>query len=333
MNTLSKNTQQTVVSRVQAFGQYLFAALAAGTILLSASCSEPDQASVDLMVDPAIGQAVFVTPEDAANAFVLSLANDDTEMLGKVLGTDFREVLPLDQVDGEDVDRFITAWEKFNTLLPEGDRKMLIAVGKNEWTLPIPIVSGSSGWYFDIDEGLENMRIRRIGRNELATMQAVLAYYDAQMEYAEQDRNGNGLLEYAQRFISTPGTRDGLYWEVEPGETPSPLGPLMADHTPGGGYHGYFYKILDAQGEHARGGAYSYLIGDQMRAGFAVIAWPDEYGDSGVMSFMVSHAGIVYEQDLGPDSASIASSMQVYDPGPGWTPVQEVNGPEAGDGE
>jgi hypothetical protein len=333
MNTLSKNTQQTVVSRVQAFGQYLFAALAAGTILLSASCSEPDQASVDLMVDPAIGQAVFVTPEDAANAFVLSLANDDTEMLGKVLGTDYREVLPLDQVDGEDVDRFITAWEKFNTLLPEGDRKMLIAVGKNEWTLPIPIVSGSSGWYFDINEGLENMRIRRIGRNELATMQAVLAYYDAQMEYAEQDRNGNGLLEYAQRFISTPGTRDGLYWEVEPGETPSPLGPLMADHTPGGGYHGYFYKILDAQGEHARGGAYSYLIGDQMRAGFAVIAWPDEYGDSGVMSFMVSHAGIVYEQDLGPDSASIASSMQVYDPGPGWTPVQEVNGPEAGDGE
>jgi len=286
-----------------------------------------------LMVDPAIGQAVFVTPEDAANAFVLSLANDDTEMLGKVLGTDYREVLPLDQVDGEDVDRFITAWEKFNTLLPEGDRKMLIAVGKNEWTLPIPIVSGSSGWYFDIDEGLENMRIRRIGRNELATMQAVLAYYDAQMEYAEQDRNGNGLLEYAQRFISTPGTRDGLYWEVEPGETPSPLGPLMADHTPGGGYHGYFYKILDAQGEHARGGAYSYLIGDQMRAGFAVIAWPDEYGDSGVMSFMVSHAGIVYEQDLGPDSASIAAALQVYDPGPGWTPVQEVNGPEAGDGE
>jgi hypothetical protein len=107
----------------------------------------------------------------------------------------------------------------------------------------------------------------------------------------------------------------------------------MADHTPGGGYHGYYYKILDAQGAHARGGAYSYLINGQMRAGFAVIAWPVEYGDSGVMSFMVSHAGIVYEQNLGPDSASIASSMQVYDPGPGWTPVQEVNGPEAGDGE
>ena len=330
MNTLSKNSQQRVVSRFHVFARYLFTVLAAGAILLSASCSEPDQAGVELTVDPVIGQAVFVTPEDAANAFLLSLANDDTEMLGKVLGADYREVLPLDHVDGEDVDRFITAWEKFHTLLPEGDSKMLIAVGENEWTLPIPVVAGTSGWYFDIDEGLERMRIRRIGRNELATMQAVLAYYDAQMEYAEQDRDGNGLLEYAQRFISSPGTRDGLYWEVEPGEEPSPLGPLMADHTPGGGYHGYFYKILDAQGEHARGGAYSYLIGDQMRAGFAVIAWPDEYGDSGVMSFMVSHAGIVYEQDLGPDSASIAAAMQLYDPGPGWTPVQEVNGPVAG---
>ena len=333
MNKLSENTQQTVVSQFQAFAQYLFTALIAGAILLSASCSEPDQASVELTVDPAIGQAVFVTPEDAANAFLLSLVNDDTEMLGKVLGTDYREVLPLDQVDGEDVDRFITAWEKFNTLLPEGDRKMLIAVGENEWTLPIPIVAGTSGWYFDIDEGLENMRIRRIGRNELATMQAVLAYYDAQMEYAGQDRNGNGLLEYAQRFISTPGTHDGLYWELEPGETPSPLGPLMADHTPGGGYHGYFYKILDAQGAHARGGAYSYLIGDQMRAGFALIAWPIEYGDSGVMSFMVSHAGIVYEQDLGPDSASIAAAMQVYDPGPGWTPAEDENAADASDSQ
>ena len=330
MDTLSNNSQQRVVGRLHAFARYLFTVLAAGAILMTASCSEPDQAGVQLTVDPVIGQAVFVTPEDAANAFLLSLANDDTEMLGKVLGPDYREVLPLDHVDVEDVDRFITAWEKFHTLLPEGDKKMLIAVGENEWTLPIPVVAGTSGWYFDIDEGLENMRIRRIGRNELATLQAVLAYYDAQMEYAEQDRNGNGLLEYAQHFISTPGTRDGLYWEVEPGETPSPLGPLMADHTPGGGYHGYFYKILDAQGEHARGGAYSYLIGDQMRAGFAVIAWPDEYGDSGVMSFMVSHAGIVYEQDLGPDSASIAAAMQLYDPGPGWTPVQEVNGPVAG---
>lgn len=304
-------------------GKYLFGAVAAGAILATASCSDSGPEAGRLEIDPDIGQAIFATPGDAAHAFVLALDNHDVDMLGKVFGDDFREVLPLDEVDREDIDNFLVAWKKANTLLPEGDQKMLIAVGENNWTLPIPIVTGTSGWYFDIDEGLERMRIRRIGRNELATMQAVLAYYDAQMEYAEQDRTGNGLLEYAQRFISTPGTRDGLYWDIEPGETPSPLGPLMADHTPGGGYHGYFYRILDTQGEHARGGAYSYLINGHMQAGFAVIAWPEEYGETGVMSFLVSHSGNVFEQDLGLDSASIAGEIQSFDPGPDWTPAME----------
>ena len=329
MNRLLENTQQTVVSHLHAIAKKLFRLLAAGAIMGTVACSGPDQANVELTVDPVLGQAVFERPEDAANALLLAVANDDVDMLGKVLGADYRTVLPLDQVDGEDVDNFIAAWEKHNTLLPQGENKMLLAVGKDEWTLPIPIVAGESGWYFDIEEGLERMRIRRIGRNELATMQAVLAYYDAQMEYAEQDRNGNGLLEYAQKFISTPGEHDGLFWEVKSGETPSPLGSLMADRTPGGGYHGYFYRILDAQGEHAKGGAYSYLLGDQMRAGFALIAWPDEYGDSGVMSFIVSHAGIVYEQNLGPDGADTAESMSAYDPDDGWIPAKEVDGPEA----
>jgi len=330
MNRLFENTQLTVVSQLHVITKNLFGLLAAGAILGTVSCTEPDPATVKLTVDPVLGQAVFGLPEDAANAFFLAVANDDKDMLGKVLGADYREVLPLDTVDGEDVDNFITAWEKHNTLLPQGENKMLLAVGKGEWTLPIPIVSGTSGWYFDIEEGVEPMRIRRIGRNELAAIQAVLAYYDAQMEYAQQDRNDNGLLEYAQQVISTPGTHDGLFWEVEPGDTPSPLGPLMADQTPGGGYHGYFYRILDAQGEHARGGAYSYMIGNNMRAGFALIAWPDEYGESGVMSFIVSHAGIVYEQNLGPDSAETAKDMQLYDPDPDWVPSKEVNGPQAG---
>jgi len=329
MNQLSEKTQPSVVSHVRGIARNLLGLLAAGAILCTVSCSDPDQATVELNVDPVLGQAIFALPGDAANAFVLALANADTEMMSKLLGADYREVLPLDQVDGEDVDNFITAWEKYNTLLPQGDKKMLLAVGEGEWTLPIPIVSGSSGWYFDIEEGLERMRIRRIGRNELATMQAVLAYYDAQMEYAQQDRNGNGLLEYAPQFISTPGAHDGLFWEVETGETPSPLGPLMADHTPGSGYHGYFFRILDAQGEHARGGAYSYMLGDQMRAGFAVVAWPEEYGESGVMSFIVSHAGIVYEQNLGPEGADTAEAMSAYDPDAGWVPAQEVSGPQA----
>ncbi len=330
MNLLFKNTQQTVVSHLRPITKNLFGLLAAGAILCTASCSDSDQAAAELNVDPVLGQAVFAMPEDAANAFALALANDDMEMLGTLLGADYREVLPLDEVDAEDVDNFNTAWEKHNTLIPQGEDKMLLAIGEGEWTLPIPIVAGASGWYFDVEEGLDRMRIREIGRNELDTMQALLAYYDAQMEYAQQDRNGNGLLEYAQRFISTPGTNDGLFWEVENGDTLSPLGPLMANRTPGGGYQGYFYRILKAQGENARGGAYSYMLGDQMRAGFALIAWPEEYGESGVMSFLVSHAGIVYEQNLGPDGADVAEATTAFDPGEGWIPAEEVNGPQAG---
>jgi hypothetical protein len=330
MNNPSENTQRTVVGGwSDTIGKHVYAALTAAAVLCTVSCSDSSQAIAELTIDPDLGQAVFATPEDAANAFVLAVANDDETLLGKVLGADFREVLPLDNIDGKDLDNFIAAWEKHNTLLPQGHQTMLLAVGEDEWTLPIPIVEGDPGWYFDIEAGLERMRIRRIGRNELATMQAVLAYYDAQREYAEQDRNGNGLLEYARHLVSTPGSRDGLYWEDKSGDSPSPLGPLLADKTPGVGYHGYFYRILEAQGAHAKGGAYSYLIDGQMRSGFAVIAWPVEYGETGVMSFMVSHAGIVYEQDLGPDSASIAKAMQAYDPGPGWIPVQEVNTPGA----
>ena len=299
------------------------------TSLLAAGCSDPDDATVELNVDPVLGQAVFLQPEDAANAFTLAVADDDKTMMRQILGEDYREVLPLDQIDGEDVDNYIAAWEQAHTLLPEGDTKRILAVGKGEWTLPLPIVQGDTGWYFDIPEGLERMRIRRMGRNELATIQAILAYYDGQMEYAEQDRNADGLLEYARRVISTPGTHDGLYWDTAEGEPQSPLGPLMGDHTPGGGYHGYYYRILEGQGEDARGGAYSYLIGDRMRAGFAAVAWPIEYGESGVMSFMVSHDGIVYESNLGEDTASVAASMTLYNPGAGWSPVQEVNGPQA----
>ena len=329
MNLLINKTQQAVVGRLNPASKVLFGLLAAGAILCTVSCSDSDQASAELKVDTVLGQAVFAMPEDAANAFTLALVNHDRETLGKLLGADYREGLPLDYVESEDVDQFITAWEKHHTLLPQGEQKMLIVVGEGEWTLPIPIVAGASGWYFDTEEGLDRMRIRQIGRNELDAMQSVLAYYDAQMEYAQQDRNDNGLLEYAQKIISTPGTQDGLFWEVEAGETPSPLGPLMADRSPGGGYHGYFYRILKAQGENARGGAYSYMLGDSMRAGFALIAWPDDYGESGVMSFMVSHAGIVYEQNLGPDGAEIAEAMSAFDPDEGWIPADEVNGPQA----
>jgi len=324
MKNLLKTTQFSFVSQIHAPPKYLLWLLAAVVILFTASCSEPDKASAELNVDPALGQAVFAEAEDAANSFARALRTSDLSAFKKMLGADG---LPLDIVDKEDVDNYLKAWDKFHTLLPQGENKLLIAIGEDEWTLPIPITKGPSGWYFDMEEGLEHIRIRQIGRNELATMQVVLAYYDAQMEYAQQDRNGNGFLEYAQKLSSTPGTTDGLFWENEEGEMVSPLGPLLADDSTGPGYYGYHHRILHAQGEAAKGGAYSYMLDDNMRAGFALIAWPTEYGESGVMSFIVSHSGIVYEQNLGPEGAEVAKAMTSYNPGEGWVPSKEVSGP------
>ncbi len=327
MKKLFKTTQLTVVSHLQTIARSLLGLLAAGVILSAVSCSDTDQASGELKLDPVLGQAVFAAPADAANAFTLALETRDAEMFTKLLGDNYHEVLSIEDVDEEDVDNFIEAWKQANSLSPQGDNEMLITIGEGGWTLPIPITRGNSGWYFDVDEGRERIHIRRIGRNELATMQAVLAYYDAQMEYALLDRNGNGMLEYAQKFISTPGTRDGLFWESEEGDQVSPLGPLMADHTSDGGYYGYFYRIMSTQGKSAKGGAYSFMLGDKMRAGFALVAWPEEYGESGVMSFIVSHTGTVYEQNLGPDSAEIAEAMTSYNPDESWVPAKEVSEP------
>lgn len=303
---------------------YLIGVMAVAAVFNSASGIADTMAPAGIKIDPVKEQAVFDMPEHAASAFVFAVRNHDPQTMSLLLGHDYREVLPLDEVEPGDVEKFLAAWSERHTLLPEGNRKRLIAIGEHGWTMPIPIVAGEKGWRFDTQEGLDRMLTRRIGRNELAAMQAVLAYYDAQLEYAENDRNGNGMLEYAQQFVSNPGTRNGLYWEVGSGETPSPLGPLMADRTPGGGYHGYHFRILKSQGDFALGGSHSYMIGDQMRGGFAIIAWPAKYGETGVMSFILNHSGIVYERDLGPDGAKAAKAMQVYNPDPGWMPSKEV---------
>lgn len=326
MKKLFKKTQSSISSQSQAIGKNALRLLAATMVLAAVSCSDTEQAPQGLKLDADLGQAVFAQPADAANAFAVALETKDSEMITQLFGADYFKVLALGEVDSEDVDNYLKAWNLANKLIPQGEDTMLIGIGEGEWTLPIPIIKGDTGWYFDIVEGREGMAIRRIGRNELATMQAVLAYYDAQFEYAEQDRNDDGFLEYAQRFISTEGTRDGLFWEEVDGEMVSPLGPLMADHTPGGGYHGYHYKILKEQGPAAKGGAYNYVLGDRMRAGFAVVAWPVEYGESGVMSFIVSHSGIVYQKNLGPDGEDIAMAMTSYNPDEEWEPAKEVNG-------
>ena len=325
MKNLFENTQLAGFTKLFPLDTNLLRSLTVAAILVTAACSSLEEEPVELNVDAALDQAVFTTAGAAALAFAQAVVNGDEEVLYDLLGDDYRKVLPLDEIDREDVENYVDAWEGSNSLLPQGENKVLIVVGEDQWTLPIPIVKGTAGWYFDIEEGLERMRIRQIGRNELATMQAVLAYYDAQQEYAEEDHNGDGMLEYAQKLLSAPGSQDGLFWEVESGEALSPLGPLMGDDTPDGGYYGYHYRILKSQGESAKGGAYNYLSGDRMWAGFALIAWPIEYGESGIMSFLVSHSGIVYEQNLGPEGSETAKNMPSYDPDTDWLPIQEVS--------
>jgi len=270
-------------------------------------------------------QKAFPSPEAAMNAFGDAVATSDEDAMKALLGADYRTLIP--PVGAEIRYRFLAAWAKAHAIKPEGDAKALVAVGNDGWTLPIPIVKTAQGWRFDTRAGADEMRVRRIGRNELAVMQVLLAIYDAEKEYARQDRNGDGVLEYAARFASSPGKRDGLYWPTRAGEGQSPLGPAIAAARAAGGggdagYYGYRYKLLTSQGKSAPGGAFDYVAGGRMIGGFAVVVWPVRYGDTGVMTFIVSHDGAVYERDLGPDTAARASGMTRFDPDSSWQKVQ-----------
>jgi len=275
---------------------------------------------------PALAQQKsFPSPEAAMNAFGDALATNDEDALNAIFGADFRDVIPR----GSDEIRikFLAAWAKSHEIKPEGDAKALIAVGDDGWTLPIPLVKTAQGWRFDMRAGAEEMRVRRIGRNERAVMKVMLAIYDAQREYAEKDRNADGLLEYASKFDSSPGKHDGLYWPTTGSEPESPLGPAVAAARAAGGgreagYYGYRYKILTAQGKNAPGGAIDYVVRGHMIGGFAVVAWPVKYGDTGVMTFMVSYEGVVYEKDLGPNTATHARAITRFDPDSTWQKVE-----------
>jgi hypothetical protein len=272
------------------------------------------------LVSPlALAQKVYPSAEAAADAFTDALRKADRKALGVVLGANYKQFVSTDGVERADVEAYIAAWDKQHKVNAEGDSKASISAGDQGWTMAIPIVKRKTGWQFDLVAGADEMRTRRIGRNELATMQAILAYYDAQREYSAVDRNGDGVHEYARKFVSTKGKKDGLYWPSSLGLDESPLGPLLAEQKPKGpGYYGYHYKILTGQGPDAPGGAYDYIIGKRMRSGFAAIASPVRYGDTGVMTFMVSHAGIVYEKDLGPSTEAIASAMTRFNPDSTW---------------
>ena len=277
-----------------------------------------------LACTPALAQQAYPTPDQAVQAFVEALGTQkaDAAKLSALLGKDWRAFIPTEGVERTDVEAFLKAYREKHAMQPSADGATHLVVGAaTPWTLPIPLVKDAKGWHFDTRRGAEEIRIRRIGRNEDAAIQAAKAYHDAQMEYAEEDRDDDGVLEYARRFFSTDGKHDGLYWAEDDSGEISPLGPLFGDATTGNDWHGYHYRILEAQGRSGPGAAYAYTLGDNMSRGIALVAWPSKYDDTGVMSFMISHDGTLFQKDLGPNGEAQAKAMKAFDPDSSWREV------------
>lgn len=270
---------------------------------------------------PAHAQALFAKPDQAADALVNALATSDPAEMSRVLGKNWRQLMNLGDVDIENRYAFLEKSSQSRKVEMKDGRAALV-VGTDPWTLPIPLVQTQSGqWRFDPVAARDEIAVIRIGANERAAMQAALAYVDAQREYALADRNGDGVLEYATRFLSRPGQRDGLIWSAQLGDE-SPLGEAYLPAKPGQGYHGYRFRILTGQGPQAPGGARNYIIGGRMINGYAVLAWPLKYGETGVMSFIVNQSGLVYERDLGPGTAAAAAAIKLFNPDAGWKPAR-----------
>jgi len=267
-------------------------------------------------------QLTFSTAEKAADTLYQAIKTKDSASIKNIFGAENIYLLNFDEVEDNDIEQFVSAWQKSHKITTNDDQYYYIEVGINQWTFPVPLIKAADVWLFDVDYGAVNINIRRIGRNELDTIETVLAYYDAQQEYAKLNPNNNKAPEYAQKFRSTEGKKDGLYWPTEPEEPLSPLGSLLENRTPETAYNGYYYKILTSQGNYAEGGAIDYIVDGKISAGFALIAWPSEYNRSGIMSFMINQKGIVYEKDLGPDTQQKVSWIKQFNPAPSWNKLQ-----------
>jgi hypothetical protein len=281
----------------------------------------------------AAGPKSFSSLDEAVDALVAAIRGADRKALVEILGP---RGSPLvwsgdDVADRAAFQRFTAAYDRAHRLEGGGGR-VLLYVGADDFPFPIPLVPEGPRWFWDTDAGDDELVNRRIGKNELSAIQVCLAYVDAQHEFYAQ---GKGLLEYAQRLESTRGKHDGLYWERRPGEPESPLGPLVAKARaagyplpPRGGpapYHGYFYRILFAQGPDAPGGAEDFIVRSHMIGGFALVAYPSSYGVSGIMTFIVNQDGVVYQKDLGPKTAQVASAMKAYNPDRTWTEAERAS--------
>lgn len=274
----------------------------------------------------------FASPEDAVRALALAANNRDTEALAAIFGPAFDEITSPDPVQWRnELAAFANGLDASHHLTRLDDGRYILETGKDRWPFPIPIVRRGQSWFFDTEAGKQELINRRIGRNELQALKSIRAGALAQREYSSADHDGDGVLKFAKKIVSAPGKKDGLYWPPDLDGEISPLGPAYAKAQSQGyfkqppkqnapqPFHGYYYKILTRQGKHAPGGKYDYIINGNMIGGFAFVAWPAQYGDSGIMTFIINQQGKIYQKDLGPHTGSIAGKMNAYDPDPSWT--------------
>jgi hypothetical protein len=277
-------------------------------------------------------QQTFATPEAAVDALMAALKADSDASMLAIFGDEYKHLIVQDDRAAASATRakIHASMQVLRVLRESGSDRRILLIGAEAWPMPIPIVRSGDRWRFASELGEDELVNRRIGANELNAIYVLRAFVDAQRAFAAVDRDGDGVRQYAQKLASTPGKRDGLYWTADAakGEEISPFGPLIAEsaaylegHAVGDPYRGYRFRLLTRQGAHAAGGAYNYLINGRLIAGFAMVAYPAEWGETGVMTFIVNHNGKVFEKDLGKDSAAIGAKMTAFDPGPGWKPV------------
>lgn len=294
-----------------------------------------------LLFDSALGEEnalsrkVFPTADDAVTALGTAYESGSQKAVAEILGDEgMRLVSSGDPViDRHEREWFLSLYQERHEVEFEADDRAVLQLGQDQYPYPIPIVKKGTGWYFDPSEGHQDLLSRRISKAELSALNVVVAYLEAQREYYRRDHNGDGVLEYARRFRSSPGRHDGLYWEGKPGDAASPIAafadaffkegyqPAKAGEM--GVYRGYFYKILSSQGAHAPGGAGDYVVDGKMTEGFALVAFPIRYGISGVMTFLVNQDGIVCQNDLGPKTVALGYAMATFDPDESWTKGQQ----------
>jgi len=284
------------------------------------------------LASAAAEQRTFATPEAAVDALAAALKADDVAALVAIFGEKYRSIVVTGDPAHDSARRAAAAASlaTYRTLEERGSDRRVLLMGDQAWPFAIPLAREGGAWRFATEQGVVELLNRRVGANERNAIRVLRAYLDAQRQYASRDRDGDGVLQYARRLMSTPGKQDGLYWPADAakGEETSPFGPLVAEsstppagRTQGDPYRGYHFRILTAQGKSAPGGAYNYIINGRMIAGFAMVAYPHEFGRSGVMTFIVSHNGKAYQKNLGANSAGLASKMTAFDPGPGWSEV------------